>query len=49
MGTGREESKLLHQCETDWKISLAVRQGKGVRMRQSRRLELDEACTEEAR
>lgn len=46
MGTGRGESELVHQCATDWKISLAVGQGKGVRMRQGRRLELDEGSTD---
>jgi len=47
MGTGRGESELVHQCETDWKIALAVEQGKGVRMRQGRRQELDEGSTED--
>lgn len=46
MGTGRGKAGLVHQCETDWKIRLAAGQGKGVRVRQGRRLELDEGSPE---
>lgn len=46
MGTRRKETEMVHQCENDWRISLAVGQGKGVRMRQGRTLELDEGSTD---
>lgn len=46
MEAGRVESELDQQCKTVWKIRTTVGQGKVVRVRKGRRLELDEGSTE---
>lgn len=46
MEAGRVESELVQQCETVSKIRMTGGQGKVVRVRKGRKLELDEGSTE---